>query len=124
MSEKMYAQFDEEGICVSIGTPNITSIEATVENLGMKYEDGVWIAVETPVLPPEPTVADLMVELEAMKVGMKVTGVLPKDFVQPTGAHDAYRLGTKVVYQGQIWECIMDYNAFSPTDYPAGWKLV
>ena len=124
MDGKMYAQFDENGICHAVGTPNITRIEATFDNLGMKYEDGNWIAVETPTLPPEPTVADLMVGLEAMKVGMKATGVLPKDFVQPTGAHDAYRLGTKVVYQGQIWECIMYYNAFSPTDYPAGWQLV
>lgn len=46
MSIKMYAQFDENGICMCVGTPNITNIEATYENNGQKYIDGVWYSAE------------------------------------------------------------------------------
>ena len=42
---KLYAQFDENGICITVGTPNITGVEATYDNLGMRYEDGHWIPV-------------------------------------------------------------------------------
>ena len=42
---KLYAQFDENGICITVGTPNITGVEATYDNLGMRYEDGQWMPV-------------------------------------------------------------------------------
>ena len=44
------------------------------------------------------------------------------DFVQPTGAHDAYMIGEKVKFNGSIYESIIDNNVYSPTAYPAGWK--
>ena len=43
---------------------------------------------------------------------------------QPTGAHDAYNRGDRVVYQGQIYESLLDGNTFSPDVYPAGWAAV
>ena len=46
---------------------------------------------------------------------------------QPTGAHDAYRLGDKVHFptiNDPIYESLIDYNTYSPTAYPAGWRLV
>ena len=46
------------------------------------------------------------------------------DFVQPTGAHDAYKKGDKVKFEGKIYESLIDANAYSPSDYPAGWKEV
>lgn len=46
------------------------------------------------------------------------------DFVQPTGGHDAYAKGAKVVFEGKIYESLMDANSFSPTAYPQGWKVV
>jgi len=33
---------------------------------------------------------------------------------QPTGAHDAYRLGDIVIYNNKTWECISDYCVYSP----------
>lgn len=45
-------------------------------------------------------------------------------WVQPTGAHDAYRLGAKVHYPtiaDPIYESLIDYNTYSPVAYPAGW---
>ena len=46
------------------------------------------------------------------------------DFVQPTGAHDAYKKGDKVRFNGKIYESLIDANAYSPSAYPAGWKEV
>lgn len=46
-------------------------------------------------------------------------------WVQPTGAHDAYRLGAKVHFPtitDPIYESLIDANVWSPTVYPAGWK--
>ena len=47
-----------------------------------------------------------------------------KDFVQPTGAHDAYAKGDKVRFNGKVYESLIDNNAYSPSDYPAGWKEI
>ena len=46
------------------------------------------------------------------------------DFVQPTEAHDAYKKGDKVKYNGKIYESLIDANVYSPDAYPAGWKEV
>lgn len=47
------------------------------------------------------------------------------DFVQPTGAHDAYKTGDRVKFtDGHIYESTIDNNVWSPSAYPAGWKLV
>lgn len=46
------------------------------------------------------------------------------DFVQPTGAHDAYAKGDKVKFEGKVYDSLIDSNTYSPTAYPAGWKEV
>jgi len=51
------------------------------------------------------------------------SGVIP-EWTQPTGAHDAYNIGDKVTFEGQVYESTIDANTYSPTDYPAGWNLV
>lgn len=48
-------------------------------------------------------------------------GVIP-DFIQPTGAHDAYNIGDKVRFAGSVYESLIDANVYSPTAYPQGWK--
>ena len=45
------------------------------------------------------------------------------DFVQPTGAHDAYKLGDIVKFNGQLYKSKIDNNVYSPEAYPAGWEL-
>ena len=47
-------------------------------------------------------------------------GVIP-EFVQPTGAHDAYMIGDKVLFNGTVYTSSIDNNTWSPTDYPQGW---
>lgn len=44
------------------------------------------------------------------------------EWVQPTGAHDAYNIGDKVSYNGQQYICTIDANAYAPGVY--GWDLI
>ena len=46
------------------------------------------------------------------------------DFVQPSGAHDAYQIGDRVRFDGKVYESLLGGNAWSPTAHKAGWKLV
>ena len=43
------------------------------------------------------------------------------EWVQPTGAHDAYNTGDKVSYKGKHYVCTIDGNAYAPDVY--GWDL-
>lgn len=44
------------------------------------------------------------------------------EWVQPTGAHDAYHLGDKVSYHGKHYICTADANVYAPGVY--GWEEV
>ena len=46
-----------------------------------------------------------------------------KDFVQPTGAHDAYNKGDKVLFAEKVYVSTIDGNVWSPLVYPAGWQI-
>lgn len=46
------------------------------------------------------------------------------EYVQPTGAHDAYKIGDKITYNGKHYECIFDNCVWNPDEYPSGWKEV
>lgn len=45
------------------------------------------------------------------------------EFVQPTGAHDAYNIGDCVTFEGQQYVSKINANVWSPAVYPAGWEL-
>ena len=47
-----------------------------------------------------------------------------KEFKQPTGAHDAYKKGDKVLFNGKIYQSKIDSNTFSPDQYADGWEEV
>ena len=46
------------------------------------------------------------------------------EYVQPTGAHDAYNEGDMVRFNGKVWRCIMNNCVWNPEAYPAGWEEV
>ena len=60
----------------------------------------------------------------------EVTVVIPPDsgaapaFKQPTGGHDAYKVGDRVAYKGVVWESTINANVWAPDAYPQGWKRV
>lgn len=47
------------------------------------------------------------------------------DWKQPTGGHDAYMAGDKIIYtDGKVYKSLIDNNVWSPEVYPAGWEIV
>ena len=46
------------------------------------------------------------------------------DYIQPTGAHDAYNTGDKITYNGKKYVCKMDGCVWNPDTYPQGWEEV
>ena len=46
------------------------------------------------------------------------------EWVQPTGAHDAYQTGDRVMFEGAEYKSLIDGNTWSPTAYPQGWEKI
>lgn len=45
------------------------------------------------------------------------------EWVQPTGAHDAYNTGDIVSYNGVLYRSKIDGNTWAPDAYPDGWEV-
>lgn len=45
----------------------------------------------------------------------------PAEFIQPTGAHDAYSMNERVMYEGVVWISTTDGNVWTPDVYESGW---
>ena len=76
-----------------------------------------WLPEATPALYRE----YLNVEIQNQD-GSKTEVV--KEFIQPTGAHDAYNKGDKVLFKGKIYKSKIDANTFSPEQFADGWEEV
>ena len=46
------------------------------------------------------------------------------EYVQPTGGHDAYKVGDKVTFEEKKYECLMNGCVWTPKAYPQGWSQV
>lgn len=53
----------------------------------------------------------------------KGSGAAP-EWVQPSGAHDAYTVGDRVSFEGSVYESTINGNVWSPASNPQGWKVV
>ena len=62
-------------------------------------------------------------ELPALYLNMMPDNIIP-EWVQPTGQHDSYMIGDKVIFEGKVYESLIDGNTWSPTAYPQGWTFV
>lgn len=80
----------------------------------LQYINGVisWVAVERPL-----TYAERIEELEK-----KLDLYKYPEWVQPTGAHDAYEKDYKVSHNGKKWINTIDANVWEPGIY--GWTEV
>lgn len=64
------------------------------------------------------------------KLGGKIETTIeqPKEeypeYVAPSGAHDAYKIGDKITYNGKKYTCKLDNCVWSPETYPAAWEEV
>ena len=88
---------------------NVSGVPLTTPPSGFPGQPEQWAHLFVAVLAPEPepdpepTVAD---------------------FVQPTGAHDAYAKGARGRFDGKVYESLIGGITWSPSAYPAGWKLI
>ena len=46
------------------------------------------------------------------------------EYIQPSGAHDAYNTGDKITYNGKKYVCKMNGCVWSPETYPSAWEEV
>lgn len=60
----------------------------------------------------------------SLYVGIADPNIEYPEFVQPTGAHDAYAKGEKVTFEGVKYVSLIDNNVWAPVSYPSGWEEV
>ena len=84
------------------------------------------------------TVLQKLAELEARVAALETAGTEPTEpgeepeepeddipeWVQPLGAHDAYKLGDLVRFEGKVYKSVLPANVWSPKAFPAGWEEV
>ena len=76
-----------------------------------------WLPESTPALYKE------YLNVEIQNQDGSTTEVVA-EFKQPTGAHDAYNKGDKVLFKGKIYQSKIDANTFSPEQFADGWEEV
>lgn len=81
-----------------------TAVYNALSELVGLYVEVVTSGTEGPTEPEEPTCGEVA------------------EWVQPTGAQDAYHIGDRVLYNSVVWECISDNNVYAPGVY--GWEQV
>lgn len=47
-----------------------------------------------------------------------------QEFKQPTGAHDTYNIGDKIIFNNKKYICKLDNCVWSPDTYPTAWGEV
>ena len=97
--------------------------------VGVTYEvgrylqyKGVLYKVLQPHTSQETWTPDVAPSVYA-KVLIDPTGETIPDWEQPDSTN-AYMTGDKVRFEGVVYESVIDNNIWSPTAYPAAWKIV
>ena len=98
-------------------------------NVGVTYEvgrylqyKGVLYKVLQPHTSQETWTPDVASSVYA-KVLIDPSGETIPEWEQPDSTN-AYMTGDKVRFEGVVYESTIDNNIWSPTAYPAGWKIV
>ena len=60
--------------------------------------------------------------LFAKVINETIDGSIP-EFEQPDSTNP-YMKGDKVIFNGKVYESLIDNNVYSPEAYPAGWKEI
>ena len=84
----------------------------------LKYEEKLYKVIQAHTSQED----WLPSELPSMYLNLMPENIIP-EWVQPTGSHDAYKIGDKAIYEGEVYESLIDGNTWSPRDYPEGWKI-
>lgn len=109
---------------ISLQVPNLYPAWKINEN----YEVGERVLYEDilyKVLQPH-TSQETWTPIDAPSLFARVLivdeNVIP-EWIQPDSTN-AYMIGDKVMFDGEVYESTIDNNIWSPVDYPAGWQKV
>ena len=97
------------------------------DNNGVTYEAGQRLnynGVLYKVLQPHTSQSDWAPDTTPSlytKVLIPDKDIIP-EWQQPDSTN-GYMIGDKVIYNGQVYESLIDNNIWSPIGYPAGWQL-
>lgn len=95
--------------------------------VGTAYAVGELVAYQCTLyqcIQPHTSLADWTPDIVPALWKSKAPAAIIPEWVQPTGAHDAYNKGYRVLFEGQVYESLIDNNTWSPTAYPQGWLQV
>lgn len=95
--------------------------EELIEAARAKAKAALTVDPNEEILALWTAIRELRNRVDALGGGSEKSGDEYPEFVQPTGAHDAYGIGAKVTYNGKHYRSLIDNNVWSPDAYPAGW---
>ena len=93
--DDLYSELNTLKLTVEANAQGMSALKETVEELG-----GTVTEPEIPVAEEYP------------------------EYIQPTGAHNAYKVGDKITFNGKKYVCKLDNCVWSPAEYPAAWEEV
>lgn len=99
--------------------------ENLIEAARAMAEEALEVDPKSEILALWTAVRALQDEVALLRSGATPQTPLPDsfpDFVQPTGAHNAYNAGQGTTYNGKHYRSLIDGNVWSPDTYPAGWE--
>jgi hypothetical protein len=122
-------QMVEDIYVVSDGPPNFAD-HCTAQALEWVQQADIWH--QNPIMADDERTFDgklwkslIDYNVWAPPIGWReIVAVGYPAWVQPTGAHDAYKVGDRVSFNGANYESTIAGNVWSPTAYPAGWLLL
>ena len=89
-----------------------SAVDAYPKDWTVQHNDAVWVSlIAANVWEPG---------LSGWREVVEEGGV--PEWVQPTGAHDSYRTGDHVMFEGAEYVSLIDGNTWSPAAYPQGWE--
>ena len=98
--------------------------ESLIDAARAKAAEALTVDPKEEILALWTAVRELQAKVSAFEGGSAKPGGDWPDYVQPTGAHDAYGIGAQVTYNGKHYRSLIDNNVWSPDTYPQGWEEV
>jgi hypothetical protein len=113
-------------IVIENGRGEVVLAIADPWRVGEEVAVGVWRKFNDQYyacLQPHRTQSDRAPDVApALWVRRYEPGVIPP-WTQPTGAHDCYNMGEKMIYtDGKTYESLINANVWSPEEHAVGWK--
>ena len=104
----LFDEFDGNGVAYEVGK-RIVYNGVLYKVIQAHTSQAEW----TPIAAPS---------LFAKVINETIDGSIP-EFEQPDSTNP-YMKGDRVIFNGKVYESLIDNNVYSPSDYPAGWKEI